>query len=271
MLKTRVLLFSIIFQFSASAESFHYFDGRDIDYWHEGKMVKDDFLEELGFTNNNQATKEKQKSFSGSTAIRGKDNEKFNWKNYKDPKNPEFWDDGGDWIPPRPFREAVANPTPENIDAYMNWIKTKTAMLDRFNVALKTYVHGHTIEPQVQIEKTSLNQNLSQRNISIDWRQFQVAYFYQTSCPHCQKSIPVVRRLQNLGAKMTYIQLDSRKYEPTFPNSIPYTKELDEKFHVNSTPTWFIKYRNSFTSLGGERSLEELTRAGLALKNKGGL
>ena len=88
----------------------------------------------------------------------------------------------------------------------------------------------------------------------------QIAYFYQTSCPHCQNSINVVENLKRSGANIQFIQLDSNKNQPLHENSIPYTKELDDYFHVNSTPTWVLKVRNTYTQLVGEQSVQTLER-----------
>lgn len=282
MRKMPVLLISVLVAHQAFAQSknskpFQYFEGKDVDYWNEGKKVKETILDELNYTNNdekiNKVEHEKKESFSGSTAIRSSDLTPFSWKKYNDPKSVEFWDDGGNWIPPRPFREAASNPTKENIDAYLNWMVRKTAVVEKFQYALKNYTGqnqdkgSNHVQQNVFIKKEENKAALN--NVSdFNWGTLQVAYFYQTACAHCKKSIPLTQKIQSLGAQVNFIQLDSNTNPPAHENSIPYNEDLDNQFHVSSTPTWFLKVGNNYTRITGETSLSVLLTAAKNLSNK---
>lgn len=275
----KMLALSISFFCFAKAEAqkpFQYFDGKDIDYWNEGKIVKEswtDFSENQNEPAKNQ--KENEKPFSGSNAIRAKDTSQFDWNNYNDPKNPEFWDDGGDWIPPRPFREAVINPTKENIDAYLQWMVRKTALVDRFKISLQNQTAQNIQNlnaKQNTISKVNNNTQKylkSKENVSVNWSQVKIAYFYQTACPHCRNSIPVIEKLKNSGADVQFIQLDTNKNPPLHENSIPYTQELDKAFHIKSTPTWVLKIGNVYTQIVGEQSFETIQKSTVQLQKEG--
>ena len=92
----------------ANGQSSAWFGGTDLDYWREGKKIQ---------IHNGTVTEplsQIQIKKSDSSVIRAHDSEPFDWKNYEDPKNILFLDDGGTYIPPRPWREVVANPSPEN-------------------------------------------------------------------------------------------------------------------------------------------------------------
>lgn len=221
---------------------FQFFHGKDIDYWNEGKQVRDP----LSFAKDplqNQEVFEKS-SYSGSTLIRSGDSKPFHWKNYHDPRTPEFWDDGGDWIPPRPFREAAAHPTPENIQAYLQWQVEKTRVVERFQKELEQLVFA---------EKENKTQE-------IDWKTLHIAYFYQSSCSSCRSSAAVVEKAKNRGARVTFVQLDFEDNPPLHENSIPYDASWQQNFSVQLTPTWLIKQGDEIRTVTGTLTFDELIK-----------
>lgn len=230
-------------------EFFQYFGGRDIDYWQQGNRVKDPYARRK-VQADSQAPKSslnEQKTgsdaFSGSTLVRQGDAKKFAWSRYSDPRAPEFWDDGGDWIPPRPFREAAADPTAENVQQYLTWQANKTAVVNRFQTALSAHA------------------------ISFDrWKELSVAYFYQSTCAACRASVRVVDEALKRGAKFTFVQLDAGEHAPLHTPSVPYTAEWKKQFAVDATPTWFLKLGSRTATLTGSVSIDELARQAAALQ-----
>lgn len=235
-------------------EFFQYFGGRDIDYWSEGKRVQDAFAVKRDFVvkdpqvdrknSDSEAIKEKSSGeFSGSTLIRRGDAGKFEWQKYADPRAPEFWDDGGDWIPQRPFREAAAEPSAENVKRYLAWQANKSAVVNRFQTAL------------------------SAQAISFDrWKELNIAYFYQSTCAACRSSAGVVDEAIKRGAKFTFVQLDAGEHPPLHTPSVPYTAEWKKQFAVDATPTWFLKLGTRTATLTGSVSIDELARQAAALQ-----
>lgn len=222
-----LLLSTVLYTNALLGEPFHFFGGRDIDYWQEGRRVK-------------EASPEKASSepLSGPNILRSQDAKPFAWTNYQDPLKPEFWDDGGDWIPPRPFREAAASPTPENIKAYLKWQEQKGAVVSKFQAALE----GNQKSPQEPV---------------IPWNTIKVAYFYQSACPHCQASVPLVESLRDLGVQMTLVQMGPGA--PLHEPSIPYDQTWAKEFPVSATPTWVIKQGAKVTTRSGALSMAEFT------------
>jgi hypothetical protein len=218
---------------------YHFFGGQDIDYWGEGKLVKE------GSTDRQPKTLQTEPALQGANVIRSADAQPFSWTRYEDPRNPEFWDDGGDWIPPRPFREAVANPTSENIAAYLDWVERKGMLVTKFQEKLS----------QQQPASSGAS---SKAAAATQWNEVQIAYFYQSSCPHCQSSKQTIESAQSLGAKVTYIQLDSGLNPPLHAGSIPYSKEWAANFEVSVTPTWFLKYGSKTAKLSGAQDIDQL-------------
>jgi hypothetical protein len=218
---TPYLLLSSVLSSSALSAPFNFFAGRDIDYWQEGRLIKEAPTQEPA-----------SERLSGPNILRSQDGKPFHWSNYQDPLKPEFWDDGGDWIPPRPFREAAASPTPENIQAYLKWQKQKAAVVAKFQAALEG---TPSKEPA--------------------WNTVKVAYFYQSACPHCQASVPLVESLRDLGVQMTLVQMGPGA--PLHEPSIPYDQTWAKEFPVSATPTWVIKQGTKVTTRSGALSMAE--------------
>lgn len=253
----RVLNYGILFGFvlvrpAALAEesiAVRFFDGQDIDYWSEGKQVKP-------FIPQARPVTEKQSSLlpSGSL-IRQRDALPFDWKKYEDPKNPEFWDDGGDYVAPRPLREAVANPSQENLEKYAEWQARRVAVLAEFNRKLLLQ-NAAQKDSRISEKKTRSEQSRTQLN----FREVQLLYFYQSSCPHCQAAKAQVEELRRKGVHVTFIQLDTEESPPLHHPSVKYSSSLSKQFAVSATPTWVFRRRESSVRLQGTQSDEEIRR-----------
>lgn len=226
-----------------------FFDGQDIDYWNEGKQVKP-------FVPQARPLVEKPHPLlpSGSL-IRQRDALPFDWTKYEDPKNPEFWDDGGDYVAPRPLREAVANPTQENLEKYADWQARRVAVLAEFN--RKLILQNST----QKVASSSAKQTRSVESRSpLNLKEVQLLYFYQSSCPHCQAAKAQVEELRRKGLSVTFIQLDSDESPPLHQPSVKYSSALSKQFAVSATPTWVFRRRESSVRLQGAQSDEEIRR-----------
>ena len=247
--------------------AFGFFGGADIDYWREGKRVQDKLspTAEISPTKTpiggiDRSVVEKP-SFSGATLVRGADAKAFSWEAYRDPLAPEFWDDGGDWIPPRPFREAAANPSEKNINEYLAWQIRKTNVVSQFQAALM----------RVGTPGTAVGNNASLGGIAMtsenftNWQALRIAYFYQSSCPHCRASASVIEEAKRLGSRVTFVQLDAREQAPLHAGSIAYDKSWAKEFAISSTPTWVLKLGSRSETLTGALTLSELAEKAGAL------
>lgn len=229
-------------------QPFSFFGGRDIDYWNEGKSSAE-------YQHLSRQTTEQQlmpQNFSGSTVVRAKDSEPFAWSHYRDPRSPEFWDDGGDWIPPRPFREAAAKPNAENINEYLAWQGRKAAVLTRLQDALAAQAAKMTDEPAAQLP----------------WQEFEIVYFYQSACPHCRSSKSTIEKARSRGAKFTFVQLDHDTEQPLHTPSLPYDAAWQEQMSVSVTPTWILRFRGKTAMHTGAMRLADLERALKTLMNQ---
>ena len=186
------------------------------------------------------------------TSIRDADALPFSWDAYRDPANLVYWDDGGEWQPSRPFMELVRDPTAENMRKYRRWTEDKAqvaADLQRL-LALDVAVTGPRIpSPVLDVNMESeLDQVVRDPTPAMDWGQVRIVYFYQSSCPHCQRSVAVVDALERFGATVLPVFLDAAS--PEHPGSVPYDERMRGVFRVEATPTWVVQ-------VGGQRGAIE--------------
>lgn len=219
-----------------------FFGGSDLDYWREGaRPMQQPLVVRPGST----ATPGAQPNTTNKGSIRARDAEPFDWRAYENPNNEVFWDDGGDWIPARPFREAAANPTADNVAKYLSWMQRKMDVSAKFERELKK-------------QTTAPVQKKNDVDDKINWNKMNVVYFYQSSCPHCQRSVSVVEDLKTKGAHVIPVQLDYKTNPPLHENSTPYEGELARNYKVNGTPMWVVSYGGRTRVLIGEKGVDEI-------------
>lgn len=208
-----------------------WFKGKDLDYFSEGKRVKDPLkrtISPLSKTHN-------VKSFR--LPIRDYDKLPFDWSNYEDSSSPVFMDEGGDYQMPRPLQIVMADPTPENIKRYRQWQSRKAEASLRLSQML--------IEPTVD----------EKRMAQIPWRDVGLYYFYSTTCSACQSQLEVIGQIRDLGIQITPVQLDYQSHQETIPRSLNYDENMRRGFEISVTPTFQIfgngknKRWEGFTSL----------------------
>ena len=260
-----------------------------IDYWGEGRTnsaPKSSNISEQRQTIVTQNTPSESKSI-----IRQQDGKKFSWENYigdEALKNPEFWDDGGDYVPPRPFRELAANPSAENAKNFLSWMYQKNAATDAVSKALKNASNAKTLassndEPYTTSQltppqkPTEFEENKSfsaavpmQPSViapsafvaaahkKIPWEQVHIIYFYESECPHCKKEKPIIERFVALGATITPVQIDFGVNAPLFVGSIPFDARLKKDFEITSVPSLYVKFNNRVTVFRGETSFSDI-------------
>lgn len=257
-----LVLFKIVHrcEHRAWAQSLNYFQGKDIDYWREGKTVKPLVP---GLTSSKE---DLQKPLPTGSIIRQSDALPFDWRRYEDPKHPEFWDDGGDYVAPRPLREAVANPTPENLEKYAAWQAKRLVVIAEFNQRLVTHSLSQESSRTLSLSQTThstsnfVTSMPGKKEKKIDLREVSLLYFYQSSCPHCRASEAQVQALQQKGVNVTFIQLDGPENPPLHHPSVSYSAQHSKHFAITATPTWIFRRGANAVRLQGTQSEEDLQR-----------
>ena len=248
---------------AAGAMTEGFFSGSDLDFWREGKKVQP-FVPPLV-----QKVPPRAPAGTGSGAeglpppsgsiIRQRDALPFDWSRYEDPSSPEFWDDGGDYVAPRPLREAVANPSPENLQRYTAWQAKRLAVLAAFGERLAQFSAGVAAPappaPAGPVGRAQARGSASapQTATRIPWRHLDLLYFYQSSCPHCRAEKEHVEDLARRGVRVSFVQLDAGELPPLHPRSVPYTAAHSKQFGITATPTWVFRYRGQVLRLEGEQ------------------
>jgi thiol-disulfide isomerase/thioredoxin len=237
----------------------------DIDYWNDGKTFNDGQIkhatEHTPRTEHTHTEEPSQKN-----TIRGLDNQPFSWNNYIGDESQEkitFWDDGGDYVPPRPFRELAAKPTQENAKNFLIWLNKKNTAIENVNKVL--YENNPNkfpiIDSITSIKDVSIQKESENKIDKINWENVNIVYFYSSTCPHCRKEKEVIDELIHLGAKITPVQIDFSEQAPIYENSIPFNKKLASDFQVKSVPKIFFKYNNSVIVFDGETSMESIIKS----------
>jgi len=190
------------------------------------------------------------------SSIRALDDEPFDWRHYEDPKDIRFWDDGGDYVPARPLREVLADPTAENVERYRRWVARKLELAQRGQqLVWGTPPRREKPEP---VDLTTPTSAL------VNWREVSIVYFYQAACPHCQASTALVHELEERGAQVLAVHLDRASAD--HPRSVAYTAEMAANLRVEGTPTWLVDVRGTQTVVRGRTTLERLARVVRFLK-----
>lgn len=246
-LTLRFLLFSAGIFFASSQayaganDLWLWFKGKDIDYFLEGKTVKDPLkrtVSPLSQTHN-------AKNFR--LPIREYDKLPFDWTNYDDPASPVFMDEGGDYQMPRPLQIVLADPTPTNIEKYRRWQKRKA--------------EASMMISQLIVEPTDEEKKFAQ----VRWRDVGLYYFYSTTCSACQAEHEVIEQIRNLGVQITPVQLDYQSNPPTIPRSLNYDENMKRGFEVSATPTFAIFGNGRNKRWEGYTSLDEFKSNALSL------
>lgn len=216
-----------------------YFGGKDIDYWNKGNRVQawDEPVAAVPGLPTPTPTPGPQAASSAplSPRIRDNDARPFSWDDYNDPRKPTYWDDGGDYIPPRPYRELVANPTKENAKKYIEWQVSKMKSVETFTRALASVGSS----PSAPASTQSRQPSSSVPRQAFDWRKVDVLYFYLTTCPYCKRNLPEVAQLKTQGARLVAIQIDVQN-PLLIPGAVPFDDAMKSQFQIAATPTWIM-------------------------------
>lgn len=240
----------------AMAEGFNWFGGRDIDYWNEGRMVtgsESSLVEDDSPDVTLPVT---------DSVVRSTDFLPFDWKAYENPLSPQFWDDGGNYVPPRPLRMVAANPTRENVDRYLAWQKRKFDVTDNLSRVLaarhNSSSQGNKQNPAPDGGKERRSEPSVSRSNDFNWNNVTLSFIYRSSCPHCQRELSTISKLKTLGAKIMSFQLMSQSEKPLLENSQPLSNADASRLNISVTPTLIIKAGGKQSRIEGYADFETI-------------
>jgi thiol-disulfide isomerase/thioredoxin len=260
-------LCSLLTATAANAQTF--FGGTDIDYWKEGprpmaRPLLPQPAQKKPEEKPGAGAREQEKVAIATSLIRASDSKPFSWSDYSDPKSITFWDDGGEWVPPRPFREVAANPTADNVQNYIAWLskkgevaaKVQTAVNDRTGAAQPIAQKAPASSPVLSAYTSGSAP--AKAASEVDMRKVDIVYFYQSTCPHCRRSAQVIEDLKRMGARVIPVQLDYQTEPPLHKGSVPYSDRLKAEHPVSATPTWILSYRNQTFQREGSLTIPDI-------------
>lgn len=174
-------------------------------------------------------------------SVHQSDHRPFDWSIYEDPNKPEFWDDGGDGITPRPFRHLAAYPTPENANRLKRWQAHQIALINDVGGELGSNNSPAELLGNGNSEKDD-GPNLVSNDVKVDdWKNVKVAYIFRSDCPACRKSQNVVDGLEALGADVVRLQTDEIQSNKSSEKIVQYSKDFSQHFPYEVTPTFYLK------------------------------
>lgn len=192
------------------------------------------------------------------------DDGEFRWEDLEDPTTAAFWDDGGNYVPPRPVRIAAADPTPDNVARFLRWQKRKLAAISALHAEVKRQVDADAPPRRAPAPGTVVADAATQARLlaeapePIDWSRLELLFFHAAACPHCQESVATVRELERLGARVIPVQTDWREREALLPGSVPYTAEIAREQPIDAVPTWVASYGGDRVTMQGKVTVQSI-------------
>jgi hypothetical protein len=253
---------------ATGAHAQEYFAHDELDYWR-------DYKGEAAAPQQNAP----RPSVVERPAVRRIDQQPFDWRDYENPETEQFWDDGGDFVPARPLRIAAANPSPENVQRYLEWQRRKLEVIGVLTGAVAKVGGAQPVTPPAAPPvparaASSMSLAIGPGGVvpgaePVVWSEAELVVFYRSDCPHCLASIPTVDALRAQGAKVVPVQVDWRDRPPAFEGSVPYTAEIAAVELVEAVPMWVANYRGNRAVMQGEMSLRAVEVTLQALVKQG--
>ena len=240
--KTLILLLLSSF---ARADKLEYFDSK-IDFWGDKPSTKDTFKKDPSPT-------EKQDG-------------KFHWKTFLDPKNKEFFKEG-DYMPPEPFMEVARNPTDDNIKQWFELMKKKNELQTKLQERMAEYMakNGEVNVPTNIAAAAPAPSKAKEPSVALDPSRFRVRMYFESTCPHCRRMFQVLKKLQDGGFHVEALQVDSGPV-PDAEKVVPISRAdpTDLKKHgIKGVPFLLIadtKRKALLPAIEGYHDFDEIVR-----------
>lgn len=196
--------------------------------------------------------------------VKEKDDGKFPWKTYLDPKNKEFFKEG-DYTPPEPFMEVARNPTDENIKQWFELMEKKNELQTRLQARMQEYMAKNN-SIKLPVENVSEKPAAPQKKASeiiLEPSRFKIRMYFESTCPHCRRMFGVLKNLQDEGFQVEALQVDNGLV-PMEEKVVPIGKaEAAEikKHGINGVPFLLIadqKRKTLLPAVQGYHGLQEI-------------
>lgn len=240
----KTILFLLLSSF-AQAEKLEYFDSK-INFWGDKQGSKDAPKKEPSLTD--------------------KQDGKFPWKTFLDPKNKEFFKEG-DYTPPEPFMEVARNPTDDNIKQWFELMKKKNELQTKLQERMAEYMakNGEMKIPSSIATTAPAPPRAKEQNVVLDPSRFRLRMYFESTCPHCRRMFQVLKKLQDGGFHVEALQVDSGpvpEAEKIVPISSADPNDI-KKHGIKGVPFLLIadtKRKALLPAIEGYHDFEEILR-----------
>lgn len=193
-----------------------------------------------------------------------KDDGKFPWKTYLDPKSKEFFKEG-DYTPPEPFMEVARNPTDENIKQWFELMEKKNELQTRLQARMQEYMakNNSIKRPAENISEKHAAPQKKTSEIILEPSRFKIRMYFESTCPHCRRMFGVLKGLQDEGFQVEALQIDNGPVpmeEKVVPIGKADTAEI-KKHGINGVPFLLIadqKRKALLPAVQGYHGLQEV-------------
>ncbi len=230
--------------FSVTTQAFDYFD-EGINYWDDEESVKI-----------HESVQKKDNVDTGNTS-------NFKWKDYLDTNNPEMFREGNH-TPPIPFLYTGNNPTDENIELLLKYVKKKNEFISQFQNKIADYQRRKNGRSPLA-RKALASNTLKAINIAQSSKAIWFLMYYESSCPFCKKMFGVLKDLQSRGYYVEGKQIDS---DPKGLTGRPVrvslaNKEEVKKLNIKGVPLLLVLNKSNKTQIKiqGFHTIEKINEA----------
>jgi conjugal transfer pilus assembly protein TraF len=153
----------------------------------------------------------------------------------------------------QPIMDAAQNnPTNENLAKYAYVQRLMVDMSTRFAMKMSTYMNQDPLLDENNRRPTSLVNLNEFKSEIIKYKQDAISkinekahiwFFYKSTCPYCQKQIPILRMYQErYGAEILAISMDGIQLPglELFKNVIDHDMSVSNQMNIERTPTLLL-------------------------------
>lgn len=240
-----ILKIIFVFPIFTQAKAIEYFDSK-IDFWGDKPPTSE--------------------STKIPSVILEKQDGKFPWKTFLDPKNKEFFKEG-DYTPPEPFMEVARNPSDENIKQWFELMQKKNELQANLQVRMQEYMAKNgrlQIAGSGALTAVEAKPKSKVGNAEVDPTRFHVRMYFESTCPHCKRMFGVLKQLQNDGFQVEALQVDGGAV-PSSEKIVPIGKADPEelkKHGIKGVPYMLIadtKRKALLPAIEGYHDFSEIT------------
>lgn len=190
-----LFLIALAAAFSVTAEELKFFESEPIEYWKKLEIKR---VEEVSPTTSEIKPKLKVK--------------RDQWDRYLKPKSIEDLKEvfrEGEHTPPLPLLMGIQNPTYQNAQNWLKYIRLKNSLSRPFLEKIRQIKMAEK-SPENIVAINTIERSVSAAvPTSNDWDRFRFRMYFDSKCPHCKNMFNTLSELKKRGFYVEAVQVDS--------------------------------------------------------------